>query len=342
MESPRLRSKLSPRLWLHGVRPFRAAIAARFSRGVSNNGDAMATRRDIEQTYGYLDDLWRLTFGDAADITCPLYDGDFSKTLEQAQAAKHQYILNSINFRPGFRTLDVGCGWGGFLLTLRDRGGVGVGLTLASGQHRFCRRHGLDTRLEDWKHIVPASIGGFDAVVSVGAFEHFCSEEDWGDGLQLNVYKNFFKFCRALLRPTQRLYLQTMVWGTNRPAMRSIRVDAPRNSDAYILACLRLFYPGSWLPASLSQIEEAASGLFALRDHKNGREDYAFTMRQWSTRLRQMSVAKIFSLAKLLPQALNDRAFFKKLETLYRDYNGEVFRRHLFDHERIVFEALPI
>ena len=58
---------------------------------------AVATRLDIDNTYGYLDELWRLSLGDGADITCPLYDGDFSKSLDQAQRDKHHYILTNLN-----------------------------------------------------------------------------------------------------------------------------------------------------------------------------------------------------------------------------------------------------
>jgi cyclopropane-fatty-acyl-phospholipid synthase len=45
----------------------------------------MATRNEIEATYTYMDSLWRALLGDGADITCELFDGDYSKSLEQAQ-----------------------------------------------------------------------------------------------------------------------------------------------------------------------------------------------------------------------------------------------------------------
>ena len=59
----------------------------------------MATQQDIEATYDYMDEIFRLTFGDHGDITCALYNGDFSKTLEQAQHDKHDYILQSLHFK---------------------------------------------------------------------------------------------------------------------------------------------------------------------------------------------------------------------------------------------------
>ena len=83
----------------------------------------MATRQEIEETYNYMDEICRLSLGESADITCAMYNGDYSKTLEQAVKDKHEYILNGINFKAASRVLDIGCGWGPILKVLKDRGG---------------------------------------------------------------------------------------------------------------------------------------------------------------------------------------------------------------------------
>jgi cyclopropane-fatty-acyl-phospholipid synthase len=118
----------------------------------------MATGRQIEATYDYLDEVWRLSLGDRADITCALFDGDYGKTLERAQADKHRYILYGVHFRPGMSVLDSVCGWGGLLDAVRRRGGTGLGLTLSPRQCENCRRLGLDARLLDWKAADPHSL----------------------------------------------------------------------------------------------------------------------------------------------------------------------------------------
>jgi cyclopropane-fatty-acyl-phospholipid synthase len=82
----------------------------------------MSTQRQVDKTYNYIDEIWRLSLGSNADITCALYDGDYSKTLEEAQAAKHMYILKSIKFKPGVKILDIGCGWGPLLKAIHDAG----------------------------------------------------------------------------------------------------------------------------------------------------------------------------------------------------------------------------
>jgi hypothetical protein len=63
-------------------------------------------------------------------------------------------------------------------------------------------------------------------------------------------------------------------------------------------------------------------------------------MAQWEQRLLRASIWKLPAIAKLWRHALRDPAFFRKLEVLFRGYNAEVFRRGLFDHERLTFEAV--
>ena len=88
--------------------------------------------------------------------------------------------------------LDLGCGWGALLDFIRRRGGAGVGVTLSSAQLAACRRHGLDVHLLDGRALERERFGAFDAVASLGAFEHFCSPEDYRAGRQEEVYESFF------------------------------------------------------------------------------------------------------------------------------------------------------
>ena len=52
----------------------------------------MANMLDIEETYDYMDVIFRSTMGENGDITCALYNGDFSKSLEQAQMEKSTFF----------------------------------------------------------------------------------------------------------------------------------------------------------------------------------------------------------------------------------------------------------
>jgi cyclopropane-fatty-acyl-phospholipid synthase len=299
----------------------------------------MATLDEISRTYDYMDDFVRLTFGENPDLSGAMYDGDFSKTLEQAQADKHRYILEGIRFQPGFHLLDVGCGWGPVLRAVKDRGGQGVGVSLSPKQVEACRAGGLDAHLRDWKEIRTGSFGFFDGIVSVGAFEHFCSIEDYRAGRQEEIYCQFFQFCHDLLPSQGRLFLQTMTWGPNAPRFEDISLAAPKGSAGYLVAVLSRFYPGSWLPAGEEQILRCAAPWFHVISLNNGRKDYIETMKQWQ-RVREFSWPKLWVALKMLPNLLRDPDFRYKLESLRGGYNRECFAREIFDHQRIVFEKV--
>src|SRR3954464_9780765 len=149
----------------------------------------MAGREDLDFTYSLIDRMFRLSLGETADFSGAKYDGDFSLTLEQAQARKHEFIAEQIGIGPGRRVLDLGCGWGPLLDFIRRRGGKGVGVTLSSAPAAACPRHGLDVPLRDARDVTREAFGRFDAVASLGAFEHFCSPEDYRAGRQEDVYR---------------------------------------------------------------------------------------------------------------------------------------------------------
>jgi cyclopropane-fatty-acyl-phospholipid synthase len=134
----------------------------------------MATQAQIDATYNYMDEVWRHCLGQHADISGAMYDGDFSLSLEQAQRKKHDFIITETRLPRSGRLLDIGCGWGALLNTVRDFGARGSGLTLSRKQFEHCKRTGLDARLRDWKDVTLDEIGPVDAISSAGAFEHFC------------------------------------------------------------------------------------------------------------------------------------------------------------------------
>src|ERR671926_191867 len=187
----------------------------------------MADRDDLEFTYSLIDRIFRLSLGELADFSGAKYDGDFSLTLEQAQARKHEYVAEQIGIGPGRRILDLGCGWGPLLDFVRSQGGIGVGVTLSSAQAAACRRHGLDVRLQDARTVTREELGGFDAVASLGAFEHFCSPEDHAAGRQEDVYRDLFERIASLLPDAGRLYLQTMTFGRNMIPIEDADIHAP-------------------------------------------------------------------------------------------------------------------
>jgi cyclopropane-fatty-acyl-phospholipid synthase len=306
----------------------------------------MADRDDLEFTYSLIDRIVRLSLGEFADFSGAKYDGDFSLSLEEAQRRKHDYVGEQIDIGPGRRILDLGCGWGALLQTVRERGGTGVGVTLSSAQTAACRMHGLDVHLYDARQLTRDSFGPFDAVASLGAFEHFCSPQDYKAGRQEEVYREVFARVASVLPDDGRFYLQTMVFGRNMAAPEAIDIDAvlhavpPRDSDEWYLALLSRQFPGSWLPFGREQIARSAEPYFRLVASESGRLDYIETITQWNRRIGAPSFRKTLLKLRLLPRWLTN-ADFRLAFTSGVSANKICFERELLDHYRLVFEKAP-
>jgi cyclopropane-fatty-acyl-phospholipid synthase len=302
----------------------------------------MADRGDIDFTYSLTDRIIRLSLGDLADFSGAKYDGDFSLSLDEAQHRKHEYVAEQIGIGPGRRVVDLGCGWGRLLDYVRAVGGVGVGVTLSAAQLAACRRHGLDVYLHDAREVDRERFGAFDAAASLGAFEHFCSPEDYRAGRQEEIYRDLFARVASLLPERGRFYLQTMVFGRNMIPEGQIDIEAlraipPKDSDEWYIALLGRQFPGSWLPWGQEQVVRCAEPHFRLVSSVSGRLDYIETIRQWNARISAPSFRKTLLKLQLLPRWLTSRSF-RLAFTSGVSANQVCFERELLDHYRLVFE----
>jgi cyclopropane-fatty-acyl-phospholipid synthase len=297
----------------------------------------MAERADIDFSYSLTDRVVRLSLGELADFSGAKYDGDFTLTLEQAQRRKHEYIAEQIGIGPRRRVLDLGCGWGGLLNYIRSTGATGVGVTLSSAQVAACQRHGLNVHLYDAREVTHQSFGPFDAVASLGAFEHFCSQEQYRAGRQEEIYRRLFGRIAGVLPDSGRFYLQTMVFGRNMIPVDEIDRRAPRDSDAWYLAMMRSAFPGSFLPFGQEQVIDCAAPHFRLVSSVSGRLDYIETIRQWDMRTEAWNPKLALLKLRLLPRWLTSPDF-RFAYTSGVSSNLVCFERELIDHYRLVFE----
>jgi cyclopropane-fatty-acyl-phospholipid synthase len=303
----------------------------------------MATQSEIEALYDWVHFFHTLRSGDYADFSCAFFDGNFDQTLVAAQKAKHQWVLDGIRFQSADRILDVGCGWGPVLNTVRKRGGHALGLTLSSAQAKYCAAKGLKVSLQDWKTARPFALGVFNGIISIGAFEHFCSMEEYILGKQEAIYRDFFEFCAHALPIGGRLFVQTMTWGKVVPDPDTVSLTAPEGTPERILARLARFYPGSWLPDGKEQIIAAASEHFNFLHSSNGRSDYIETLNRWgqdTTNLfKPAHLPKtLWAAARLVPRLWSDPDFRIQVESLRRNDQQVCFQREIMSHERMFFE----
>src|SRR5574341_305290 len=297
----------------------------------------MATQREMEFAYSLMDRMFRWSLGETADFSGAKYDGDFSLSLEEAQRRKHEFVAQQLGIRRGSRVLDLGCGWGPMLRYFQDIGADGMGVTLSTAQAEGCRRNGLAVHVMDARAVTPGTFGRFDAVVSLGAWEHFCAPEEYRAGRQDDIYRDLFRRVADLLPARGRFYLQTMVFGRNMIPAVQISLHAPPDSDGYYVALMMKRFPGSWLPFGHEQVVRAAAPRFRLVTVSNGRLDYIETIRQWRLRFAAPSVRKTLLKLSLVPRYLLS-ADFRLAFASGVSANTVCFERELLDHYRLVFE----
>lgn len=296
----------------------------------------MADKKDLDFTYSTIDKIFRLSMGESGDFSGAMYNGDFSMSLEEAQEAKHRFIVENLNITPDSRVLDMGCGWGPLVSYISNKVGAEcVGLTLSDGQAEACRKNGLEVYIKNCLEVTPDDLGTFDAVASLGAFEHFCSVEEYKQGEQEEVYRDFFKTVYDLLPSGGRLFLQTMVFGKNMIEYDEIDINAPKGSDAYVLALLEKQFPGSWLPYGSEMVIKNAEPYFNLISKNSGRLDYIETINEWEKRYRSFNFEKYLFFLRLVPKYITSSDIRALLST---SPNKICFEREIFDHFRMVFE----
>jgi cyclopropane-fatty-acyl-phospholipid synthase len=301
----------------------------------------MADKKDIDFTYTTLDKIFRLSIGESADFSGAMYNGDFSLPLEEAQRIKHDFIANQLGIREGSRVLEMGSGWGPFLkYVTTQRGAKAMGVTLSDGQYHACKKNGFDVHIKDCRTIKPEDFGTFDAVVSVGAFEHFCSIEEYKAGHQEKIYQDFFETVHNLLPDGGRFFLQTMTFTDSMINCDDMDINADKNSDAYILALIAKHLPGSWLPYGSEMITKNAEPYFKLINISTGKLDYIETIRQWRKRLRRFNLKKYGLYLKLILQFMREKEF-RHMVPVFRISPIKVcFERGVMDHYRMVFEKI--
>ncbi len=234
-----------------------------------------ASQPAIAHHYDVGNSFVRLWLDPTMTYSCALWGpGD---DLKAAQLRKLDYMLDCVRIDGGARLLDIGCGWGSLLRRAVERGaGAAVGLTLSTQQYDSFAGWTdpqVKVHLKGWAEFESAQ--PFDAIVSIGAFEHFArhglSREE-----QLVSYRRFFERCHELLRPGGRMSLQTIAKGD---------VPSDRQGLRDILLIVKHMFPESQLPQP-ADVFAAAEGRFEVVSMRNDRLDYARTCRAWLGALR--------------------------------------------------------
>jgi cyclopropane-fatty-acyl-phospholipid synthase len=208
-----------------------------------------------EVHYDIGNDLYRNMLDKRMIYSCGYWEK--ANTLDKAQEAKLELICRKTGLRKGMRVLDIGCGWGGFVKYAAEKYGVeAVGITISQEQAKLasesCAGLPVEIRLQDYRELDER----FDAVVSVGMFEH----------VGYKNYREYMSIVNKCLEPCGLFLLHTI--GCN----KSTCMNEPW-LDKYI-------FPNGMTPSS-RQITEAAEGLFVMEDWHNIGINYDKTLMAW-------------------------------------------------------------
>lgn len=236
-----------------------------------------ASREAIQYHYDLGNGFYSQFLGETMIYSAALWGHRDSTKLDltQAQNSKLDWHIASANLKPGQRLLDVGCGWGGLMARAVAQKNISqaIGLTLSDEQAAWINAHESDPRIavqvRPWQEFNCED--PFDAIVSVGAIEHFARPE-MNRAEKLECYSDFFDFCSRNLGDGGRLSLQSIVW-----------MDIAAENE---VARLPLdFFPESNLPRQMELIE-AADPWFNLIEMHNRPRDYSRTLREWIRNIR--------------------------------------------------------
>lgn len=199
--------------------------------------------------------------------------GAETESLESAQSQKRSYHIQASRAEGQKRVLEIGCGWGSILADLVNVHGVetAVGLTLSPAQREWIEKlnmSGVESRLEGWQNHVP--LAPYDAIISVGAFEHFV-RPNYDSNQRKRTYRHFFEKCHEILKPGGWFSLQTQAY--------LLGEYSPRSP-------LSAVFPESDMPR-LSEIFDACDRLFELESMHNRPADYLSTLKCWLQRFSE-------------------------------------------------------
>ena len=239
---------------------------------VQVSGERHSRGRDstvVRHHYDVPEAFYALVLGPTMVYSCAYFDSP-DQTLERAQHDKLDLICRKLRLQPGDRLLDIGCGWGSLIIHAAEHYGVrAVGITLspeqAAAAERRIRDAGLqddcEVRVMDYRELTEE---GFDAVASVGMYEHVARRD----------YGRYAGTLMRLVKPGGRVLNHGIA-----------HIQPGPDHDRTFMR--RFVFPDAELQP-LPFLLEALTGVgLEIRDVESLREHYVLTLRRWLANLAE-------------------------------------------------------
>ncbi|MDN3700630.1 cyclopropane fatty acyl phospholipid synthase [Vibrio artabrorum] len=217
------------------------------------------SKKNVQFHYDIGNDLYKAMLDKRMTYTCAYWDN--SDNLDDAQEAKLDLICKKLDLKPGMRILDIGCGWGSFMIYAAEKYGVTCdGLTLSEEQAKLGsllvdeKNVPVNFILKDYRLYEPYE--KYDRIVSVGMLEHVGSSN----------YSDFFKCANKLMKDDAIFLLHTI--GS---------FESTTTNDPWIH---KYIFPNGEIP-SLAQLSIAMEPAFNMEDLHNIGQSYDLTLCAW-------------------------------------------------------------
>jgi cyclopropane-fatty-acyl-phospholipid synthase len=270
-EEPRVDRTARARLIVAALRACGLTIPPRAPKGeLRLHGRSHSKDRDskaVRHHYDVSNEFFELFLDKSMTYSCAIFSRG-AETLEEAQRTKLELVCKKLALKDGERVLDVGCGWGAFVVhAAREYGVKAVGITLSPPQAQSARRRIAEAGLSDRVEVRVADYRDlhgerYDAIASIGMVEHV------GES-QIDVYAQKLA---DLLGPDGRLLNHGIA-------------HLPHGLGYHGDFTQRYVFPDA-NPLHLSRVQLALERAGFVTEHVEGfAQDYCETLSEWIKRL---------------------------------------------------------
>lgn len=275
----------------------------------SGNHHPAQAKANARAHYGLGEPFFRLWLDEPLKMYTCAYWREGTNSLEQAQRDKIDHVCRKLRLRRGERFVDIGCGFGGFMLRAWETiGALGTGVNTTTEQAQWLDteigRRGLRGQLRVREADFREVDAEYDKVVSIGVLEH-AGRDQLADVIRAHA---------DFLKPG----------GVG--MLHFIGHVGRRDTDPFIR---KHVFPGGWIPSLADAMVEMERFGLEVMDVENLRRHYALTLDVWAQRF----AASWPAIHALDPLRFDER--FRRIWMCYLVGCAEMFRSeggqtHLF------------